>query len=77
MKQIYFVMTDTGTILSKIVKHFMKDEYGHVSISLDKDLTKEIDIDFTQLEEQSNRIIFGDKGKGVSIGDLLRAKGYK
>ena len=38
MKQIYFIMTDTGTILSKIVKHFMKDEYGHVSISLDKGL---------------------------------------
>ena len=40
MKQIYFVMTDTGTILSKIVKYFMKDEYGHVSISLDKNLNK-------------------------------------
>ena len=40
MKQIYFVLTDTGTILSRIVKHFMKDEYGHISISLDKELQR-------------------------------------
>ena len=40
MKKIYFVLTNTGTALSKIVRHFMKDEYAHVSISLDKDLHK-------------------------------------
>ena len=40
MKQIYFVLTYTGTILSRIVRIFMKDEYGHVSLSLDKDLTQ-------------------------------------
>ena len=40
MKQIYFVLTDTGTILSKIIKIFMKDEYAHISLSLDKDLKK-------------------------------------
>lgn len=38
MKKIYFILTDTGTILSRIVKHFMKDEFGHISISLDKKL---------------------------------------
>lgn len=38
MKQIYFVLTDSGTVLSKIIRHFMKDEYAHVSISLDKKL---------------------------------------
>ena len=38
MKQIYFVITNTGTILSKIVIKFMKDEYSHASISLDKKL---------------------------------------
>ena len=38
MKQIYFILTDTGTILSRIVKFFMKDEYAHISLSLDKDL---------------------------------------
>ena len=38
MKKIYFILTDTGTFLSNVVKFFMKDEFGHVSISLDKKL---------------------------------------
>lgn len=38
MKQIYFVLTDTNTPISKIIKYFMKDEFSHVSISLDKNL---------------------------------------
>ncbi len=38
MKKIYFVLTDTGTMLSRIIKFFMKDEYAHISLSLDKDL---------------------------------------
>ena len=38
MKQIYFVLTDTGTVLSKIIKVFMKDKYSHVSLALDKNL---------------------------------------
>ncbi len=38
MKNIYLVVTNTGTALSKIVTHFMKDEYAHISISLDKKL---------------------------------------
>ncbi len=40
MKQIYFVLTNTGTALSKIVRFFMKDEYAHVSVALDKDLKR-------------------------------------
>ena len=40
MKQIYFILTDSGTLISKIVKTLMKDEFGHVSISLDKELTQ-------------------------------------
>ena len=40
MKKIYFVITNTGTIVSKIVKHFMKDEYTHISISLDRELSQ-------------------------------------
>ncbi|MBR3134639.1 MAG: hypothetical protein IKG56_04170 [Clostridia bacterium] len=38
MRKIYFILTDTGTILSNIVKIFMRDEFGHVSLSLDKNL---------------------------------------
>lgn len=38
MKKIYFVLTYTGTILSKIIKLYTKKEYSHVSIALDQDL---------------------------------------
>ena len=40
MKKVYFILTDTGTALSKIIRFFMKDEYAHVSISLDKNLNQ-------------------------------------
>lgn len=35
MKKIYIVLTHTGTLLSKIIKKFTKDEFSHSSISLD------------------------------------------
>lgn len=38
MKHIYIVLTRTGTMLSRIIRGFTKDEYTHVSISLDKEL---------------------------------------
>lgn len=38
MKKIYIVLTYTGTVLAKIIKYCTKDEFSHVSISLDKDL---------------------------------------
>ncbi len=37
MKGIYIVLSHTGTFLSKIIKSFTKDEFSHVSISLDID----------------------------------------
>ena len=40
MKKIYIILTYTGTILSRIVKIYTRKEYSHVSISLDKELTK-------------------------------------
>jgi len=40
MKQIYFILTDTGTMLSRIIKAFMKDEYAHISLSLDRNLNE-------------------------------------
>lgn len=39
-KEIYIVLTHTGTILSRIVKLYTKEEYTHVSISLDKELNQ-------------------------------------
>lgn len=38
MKKIYIVLTHSGTTLSKIIKNYTKDEFSHVSISLDKSL---------------------------------------
>lgn len=38
MKEICIVLTHTGTILSKIIKKYTKDEFSHVSISLDVEL---------------------------------------
>lgn len=38
MKKIYIILTHTGTILSRIIKYYTKDEFSHVSIALDSDL---------------------------------------
>lgn len=38
MKEIYFILTHTGTAISRIVKLYTKNEFSHVSISLDKEL---------------------------------------
>lgn len=38
MKKIYIVLTHTGTILSRIIKTFTKDEFTHSSIALDVEL---------------------------------------
>ena len=40
MKKIYIILTYSGTLLSKIIKIYTRDEFSHVSISLDKELSK-------------------------------------
>ncbi len=40
MKEIYIVLTHTGTTLSGIVKYYTKKKYTHVSIGLDVNLKK-------------------------------------
>ena len=35
MKEIYIVLTHTGTSLSRIIKYYTKDEFSNVSIALD------------------------------------------
>lgn len=35
MKKIYIILSYTGTVLSKIIKCYTKDEYCHVSLALD------------------------------------------
>ncbi len=38
MRKIYIILTHTGTVLSRIIKYYTKDEFSHVSIALDPDL---------------------------------------
>ena len=38
MKKIYIILTHTGTALSTIIKYYTKDEFSHISISLDENL---------------------------------------
>ena len=40
MQKIYIVLTHTGTILSRIIKTYPGDEFSHISISLNKELTE-------------------------------------
>lgn len=40
MKQIYIVLTHSGSLLSRTIKFVKKYEYTHVSISLDKELNR-------------------------------------
>ncbi len=39
MKEVYIVLSQTGTVLSRIIKGFTGAEYCHASISVDEDLT--------------------------------------
>lgn len=38
MRKLYIILTYTGTILSRIIKYYTKDEFSHVSIALDDEL---------------------------------------
>ena len=38
MNKIYIVLTHTGTILSRIIRLFTKNEYTHASIALEKEI---------------------------------------
>lgn len=39
-KQIFIVITQTGTMLSRILKRITGAEYNHASLSLSRDLTR-------------------------------------
>ena len=38
MKKIYFVLTYTGTFLSRVVRYYTKEQYSHISIAFDEKL---------------------------------------
>lgn len=73
-KKIYIVLTYTGTILSKIIKIYTREEYSHVSISLDKKLNKMYS--FGRLNPY-NPFIGGFVHEGVNIGTFKRFKNTK
>lgn len=39
-KEIYVLLTDTGTVLTKIIRSFTKDPLNHASIAFDQDLNE-------------------------------------
>ena len=40
MKEVYILLTHTGTVLSGIVKYYTKNKYSHISIALDHNLNE-------------------------------------
>lgn len=40
MKKIYIILTNSGTVLSRLIKLYTRKQYTHVSIALDKKLRK-------------------------------------
>lgn len=69
--KIYILLTYTGTILSRVVKYYTHSPYGHVSISLDKDL-KEL-YSFGRINPY-NPFKGGFVHEGIDIGTFKRFK---
>lgn len=44
-KQLYIVISQTGTLLSRILKQITGAEYNHASISLSRDLERMYSLD--------------------------------
>lgn len=69
MKKVYILLTYTGTILSKVIKIYTRDQYSHVSISLDQNLEKLYS--FGRLNPY-NPFIGGFVHEGVNHGTFKR-----
>lgn len=69
MKQIYIILTYTGTMLSKIIKIYTRNEFSHVSIALDKNLNEMYS--FGRLNAY-NPFIGGFVHEGINIGTFKR-----
>ena len=67
--KIYIVLTYTGTLLSKIIKTYTKDEFSHVSISLDEELKQMYS--FGRLNPY-NPFIGGFVHEGINTGTFRR-----
>ena len=74
MKQLFIVLTHTGTILSKIIKIYTKDEFSHVSISLDRELNEMYS--FGRLNPY-NPFLGGFVHEGIKTGTFKRFNNTK
>ncbi len=68
---IYIILTYSGTMLSKMIRIYTKDEFSHVSISLDKDLKKMYS--FGRLNPY-NPFLAGFVHEGINFGTFKRFK---
>ena len=69
MKKIYIVLSQTGTILSRIIKFYTKQMYNHVSIALDENLEELYS--FGRLNPY-NAFIGGFVKEGIHTGTFAR-----
>jgi len=74
MKNIYLILTYTGTIPSRIIKSFTKDEFSHVSIALDVELNEMYS--FARLRKY-NFFIAGFLHEKINEGTFKRFKNTK
>ena len=74
MKKIYIILTHTGTVLSRIIKCYTKNEFSHCSIALDNEL-KEM-YSFGRLNPY-NPFWGGFVHEGISFGTFKRFKNTK
>lgn len=71
MKQIYIVLTYSGTFLSTLIKLYTRKKYSHVSIALDENLDKMYS--FGRLNPY-NAFIAGFVREGIDFGTFKRFK---
>ena len=69
MKDIYIVLTNTGTMLSSIIKYWTKNRNTHVSIALDRDL---VELYSFGRVNPYNAFIGGFVKEGIDIGTFKR-----
>lgn len=69
MKRIYFILTYTGTILSRVIKIYTGNEFAHVSIALDENLNQMYS--FGRLKPY-NPFVGGFVHEGINIGTFKR-----
>lgn len=74
MKKIYIVLTYTGTVLSRIIKIFTRNQYSHVSIALDENMDEMYS--FGRLNPY-NPFFGGFVKEGINIGTFKRFRNTK